>query len=682
MIANPSLYIRRCGLAALLVALGAAAATAQVINGTVVDRTSAIGVGTGFVVLMDENDVELVRTLTDAAGDFSFNRVRPGRYRLRSERIGYRATTTPLFEFGPRETQTFRIEIELLPMRLSSIEVREETNCRNRPEEGEATAVLWEEIRKALAGASWTSAQRGYRYRHTMYLRDLDRNAERVESEQTEEKTGTYRTPFLSRSAEELAEHGYAVEEDGDIWFYAPDDKVLQHDAFLSTHCFRVVRDTTSEQVRIGLAFRPERGRRIPDIAGVLWLDERSSELRTLEYEYQNLVGDVEDDRLGGTLDFLQLPNGAWIVYRFQIRMPILGIEYIRDDSGREPKRVLGVKGYRHSGGEVLGITTTQGDSVYSAALARLSGVVNDRSAGRPLAGALVSLVGTDRSAMTDGSGRFVLGGLMGGAYGVTFTHPRLDSLRFTMPAVPVDLDRGANEFVELDVPAPSDVFEAVCPGVAPSRRAIVGKVSYAGSGIPVVGATVSAAWQDVSNFASGSVRNRDASVVTDSLGHYEFCGVPSDQTMVVVAEYRGLTSQPALVEFEAGGVWHNRDVCHAGAGGCFNRRELHATDDLIWTQDLTFGRAEAPSTGIIAGVVTDMATGAAMEGAEVLVPGTSLAARTGPRGSFRFEGVPAGLVRVRITLPGYNASVHEFVLEPGMEVVLPKTLISLLKLQ
>ena len=682
MTGNLSSYIRRCALAALFAVFAVGPGSAQVINGSVVDLRSAIGVGTGFVVLVDENDVELIRTLTDAGGAFRFGRVRPGRYRLKSERIGYRAAATPLFEFGPRETQTFRIEIELLPLRLSSIEVREETSCRNRPEEGEATAVLWEEIRKALAAATWTSTQRGYRYRHTTYLRDLDRNAERVESEQTEEKTGFYRTPFLSRSAEELAEHGYAVEEDGDIWFYAPDDKVLQHDAFLRTHCFRVVRDTTTEQVRIGLAFQPERGRRIPDIAGVLWLDERSSELRTLEYEYQNLVGDVEDDRLGGTLDFLQLPNGAWIVYRFQIRMPILGIEYIRDDSGREPRRVLGVKGYRHSGGEVLGITTTQGDSVYSAELARLSGAVNDRSSGRPLAGALVSLAGTDRTAMTDGSGRFVLGGLMSGTYGVTFTHPRLDSLRFTMPATAVELDRGANEFVELDLPAPSDVFNAVCPGVATSLRGIVGKVSYAGSGIPVVGATVSAAWQDVSNFATGTIRNRDASVVTDSVGEYEFCGMPADQLMMVVAEYRGLKTRPAQVSFEEGGVWHNRDVCLSSAGGCFNRRELHPTNDLIWTQDLTFGRAEAPSTGVVAGIVTDMATGDPIEGAEVLVPGTSIAVRTGPRGNFLFEGVPAGLVRVRITLTGYNTTVHEFVLEAGGEVTIPQMLISLLRLQ
>ncbi|MCZ6917401.1 MAG: carboxypeptidase-like regulatory domain-containing protein [Gemmatimonadetes bacterium] len=331
-------------LLALTAGAGVFDASAQGISGTVVDGSSAIGVGMGFVVLLDENDAEVMRTLTDADGAFAFRRVRPGRYRLKSERIGYSAVETPLFEFGPRETQTFRIEIELLPLRLSSIEIREETNCRNRPGEGEATALLWEEIRKALAAATWTSAQRGYRYRHTMYLRDLDRNAERVESEQTEEKTGFFRTPFLSRSAEELAEHGYAVEEDGDIWFYAPDDQVLQHDAFLSTRCFRVVRDTTGEQVRIGLAFEPERGRRNPDIAGVLWLDERSSELRTLEYEYRNLVGGVEDDRLGGTLRLPATPQ------RRLDRLPFS--DQNADSRHRVHSRRFGAGAQAHPGGE------------------------------------------------------------------------------------------------------------------------------------------------------------------------------------------------------------------------------------------------------------------------------------------------------------------------------------------
>ncbi|MCZ6917400.1 MAG: carboxypeptidase regulatory-like domain-containing protein [Gemmatimonadetes bacterium] len=327
----------------------------------------------------------------------------------------------------------------------------------------------------------------------------------------------------------------------------------------------------------------------------------------------------------------------------------MLGIEYIRDDSGREPRRILGVKGYRHSGGEVLDITTARGDSVYSAELARLSGVVTDRSSGQRLAGALVFLTGTLRTAMTDGSGRFVLSGLMGGEYGVTFTHPRLDSLRFTMPATAVELVRGANEFVELEVPGPSDVFSVVCPGVAPSLRGIVGKVSYSGSGAPVAGATVSAAWQDLAAIASGTIRNRDASVVTDSVGGYKFCGVPHDRLMMVMAEYRGLKSQPVLLSFDDDGVWHNRDVCLAGPNAnrvgdemasvdparrarCFNRRELYPTSDLIWTQDLTFGRAAAPQTGIVAGIVTDMATGDPIEGAEVTVPGTSIAVRTGPR--------------------------------------------------
>ncbi|MCZ6917399.1 MAG: hypothetical protein O7I93_11520 [Gemmatimonadetes bacterium] len=43
---------------------------------------------------------------------------------------------------------------------------------------------------------------------------------------------------------------------------------------------------------------------------------------------------------------------------------------------------------------------------------------------------------------------------------------------------------------------------------------------------------------------------------------------------------------------------------------------------------------------------------------------------------------MPAGSATVSITLTGYNATLHEFVLEAGAELTLHQMLISLLKLR
>ncbi len=591
--------------------LGPRSASAQTIAGQVVDVAMGQGIGAGFVVLMDEADVEIARVLTSADGEFEFRGVRPGVYRLKSERIAYRATFSPRFELRRGESQRFRLEIEALALELAAIEVRGETSCRTHPSEGEATAILWEEIRKALAAATWTASQRGYRYRHVQYERDLGRRGRRVTAEQSRERTGFYQAPFLSQDADKLAVEGYVVDRNGEMWYYAPDAKVLQAEAFLRTHCFRVVRDPDDYEGMIGLAFEPTPGRRVTDIKGTLWLDERSSELRTLEFRYTNFIHDIDDNRMGGTVEFLQMPNGAWVVYRWEIRMPLLGVERITGPDMSRSERAV-VRGYRDAGGEVVHVQTARGETIFSADVARLSGVVIDYSANRRLVGAKVSLVGTDYSATTDGGGRFLLTGFIDGEYAVGFVHPRLDSLGFTPPPVPITLSRGETQYVELVVPEPRAILAVVCPEFASSddTRAIVGAVFSDETGAPLRNVLVTVSWQqklqgrDLLNLVQrgGRLWNQEVETVTDSTGHYRLCGLPADAIIVVRAETEAenLESPPLAVMFDLDGVWYNRDVCldvseadlRRGSAGtqadCFARRELRPTADLIWRQDFT----------------------------------------------------------------------------------------------
>ena len=53
-------------------------------------------IGEGFVVVLNSRGEEVGRVLTSSNGHFSFTHLAPGQYRLRSERIGYRARETDL----------------------------------------------------------------------------------------------------------------------------------------------------------------------------------------------------------------------------------------------------------------------------------------------------------------------------------------------------------------------------------------------------------------------------------------------------------------------------------------------------------------------------------------------------------------------------------------------------------
>jgi hypothetical protein len=80
---------------ACLACLNAFGLAAQTIRGQVFDSISGTPLGTGFVVLLDNRGIEVGRTLSDLEGRFVIHAAAPGRYRLRSERIGYAPWETP-----------------------------------------------------------------------------------------------------------------------------------------------------------------------------------------------------------------------------------------------------------------------------------------------------------------------------------------------------------------------------------------------------------------------------------------------------------------------------------------------------------------------------------------------------------------------------------------------------------
>jgi len=156
------------------------------------------------------------------------------------------------------------------------------------------------------------------------------------------------------------------------------------------------------------------------EIAGTLWLDRKTAELRDLEYEYRglpNLPLSVKSEDFGGRVEFQRMPTGAWIVQRWVIRMPILvdkGPLAARSEGvipggvSTRPERVQ-LAAIREEGGEVVE-TVARGERRESATEAStVRGIVFDSTRMEPLPNARVFFDGTQFSARTDASGRFAM---------------------------------------------------------------------------------------------------------------------------------------------------------------------------------------------------------------------------------------------------------------------------------
>ena len=655
---------RACFLAVISLLL-ANSALAQ-LRGQVVDNISGTPVGGGFVVLIGPDGEELARTLTTRDGRFSF-RLRPdfqGMVQIRSERIGYGPVVTPPFDPSRRDAADMLVRVGPLPTPLSTIEVRETSECTNRPTEDVRTAVVWEEARKALAAASWTASQRLYHVVSNIYERDL--KGRRVIRERHRPSIGRSTTPFISLDPVELRKKGYVSDAGDGVVYYAPDARVLQDAGFVDTHCFRLRRPDKDRSHLIGLAFEPVPSRRLPDVEGVLWLDRQSSELRSLEYEYVNLPRDLRaDDPAGGVVEFMRLPSGAWIVHRWYIGIPTAFRQERLTPFSRETSRR--VEAFRYVGGEVLTVTDLTGVLVYETPLAEVVGVVVDSSAGHeaPLAGATVRVAGTWFADTTDQQGVFRLRVPLDGEYDVTFSHPRGDSLGYEpQPRSVRFARRGATDTLRFTLPPIPDIVAMQCPDLASDGRVLVGRVRDALTSDPAPGVRVVASWQRVDH--NLAFQDLEGAATTDSSGMYVLCGLEHERPAIVYATGDATLSDMIRLAFEGTGV---------AVGGEYY--ETYQTSAGIWRLDLTLHR-RGERTAMVTGLVTDAVGGRPIPGAVVRIGGSKLTAETDSTGMFRMEVPLLGAQPIAVGRPGYRARIGEVEIDEDRPTVVSTRFLAL----
>ncbi|WP_309668881.1 carboxypeptidase regulatory-like domain-containing protein [Gemmatimonas sp.] len=518
-----------------------AALQAQLVRGTVLDRDGATPAAAVIVLLENGTGQVVARTLSDARGAFRFQLPTPvARYRLRALRVGYAPTDGPTIgPFGNpvEEIPLMPFTLSLAAVALPTVSVRGRDDCRTSSADGQLVARVWEEGRKALMASQLASSDSPLNAEWIEYDRTLDSAGVRVREQSVRTTRSVTTRAFRSAPAESLATHGYVVDRDDGTVYHAPDAEVMLSDAFTNGHCFRLEPPTDSAPEQIGVAFRPvsDNDRR-RDITGVLWLDRASSELRRIEYRYTGLPAFVERARPGGTVEFLRLGAGQWMVQRWHVRMPILARRDNQTSVGR--RRVLittsgvVVRALQVSGGEVTRVT--QGErTVFRGEGAQL--VVQLRSAigpfvpGHAIGGAFGVLTGTDYTLRTDSVGIGRVEPILPGQYRLQVRTALMDSLGVL--AREHDIEVGVDgRLVQMTLPSSTELLRAICSAdvVRRAQSFLRGTVRDS-SGHAVPSATVRLrAMRNIATAADRVSFSEDVvSTTSDSLGQWRVCGVP-----------------------------------------------------------------------------------------------------------------------------------------------------------
>lgn len=524
-------------------------------------ETSAPIVG-AMVHLTDSGRRIANSTLTDERGRGLFVGLAEGTYRLRVEMIGMETIETAPFDLEGGETITRRMRLAPQAVALEGLEVAADGRCSIRPAEGRTVARVWDEARKALEAASLTAERGRYRYETMRYERRIDRDSEIVLDEETTHREGFMETPYESRPAEDLVANGFVQPAGDDDLYFAPDAAVLLSDAFLDTHCLHLTGREDRADL-IGLGFRPTgRTRNVPDIAGTMWIDATTAELRSLEYTYQYLEPERASSKVGGRVDFQRMPDGTWIVREWWIRMPVMSTQ-----TGLQGDRLTYIEHYKQEGGVVVEARDAGGRRLERrTTTGGIEGVVRD-SLGAPLAGARVGLVGSNQEVFTDADGAFGITRLPEGRYRVRVVGTGLEVAGYGHEPVVQDVIAGEMAYLDIHLPSLSDVLFDGCRNEPREEDTgvLAGTVIDA-RGRPVRGATVRVEWNvyDFRGVTTGR-EVRDLTEVphgfeasTDVEGTYRFCSVPTDTRLFLEASTAELVSAPVEIsigELEVGTV-------------------------------------------------------------------------------------------------------------------------------
>lgn len=554
--------MRSRALAALVLLLAADRLAAQQLTGIVLRDASRAPVS-GVVLLAHSpvGDTVLARAISGARGQFALP-VRAGAFRVRALRIGYRPAELGTFTLAPDEIRRVSLVLPENPLVLQAVTLRASARCDVVGRAGEAVASLFDEARKALVATQLRPPEG-----RPTALVAVAKSATSLTGASLMEPefrliSGQSVRPFQAVPLEDIERRGYVVEEDGNTFFRAPDAPVLLSESFAASHCLQLVEGQGTQAGLIGIGFKPVRVQRPRvGIAGTLWMDRATYELRRLDFEYVGLVPMLARAGLGGEVLFTKLADGSWIESRFEVRMPRLRMAPV--SRGRMPFPVL--DGHERSTGEVLSMRIAdtllfQGDSalerrmlaaiganggsVAGITFGGIRGTLTDslrtRDAVR-LAGDTVVLRELGLRAVSDFTGTFDFKGVPAGRYTLLYRAPWFDSLGVSPLTHALEVRAGELTETALATPALATYQFLQCGAQLDTLDALLHGEITDGEGMPLAGARVVARWSiwriDGDRPSQTRMERTDTTGVS---GAYLLCGLPKDVPFDVTAYASG----------------------------------------------------------------------------------------------------------------------------------------------
>ncbi len=619
--------LRRCRLALAALLLTPGSLAAQTVRGVAVDPTSRPLSGV-VVLLMDSATNIAARALTNERGEFRLTSARPGTFRVRALRIGFRPETSAPLTLRASEEREHRLVLAGVAISLDTVRVVDKNACGSGRDSAGVVFSAWEQARTALTATQLSGAARNMQATTVTYERTLDPSGRRVQKQSASLSSDFVTQPWRSLSADSLHRGGFVVtDRDGSVTYFAPGIDVLLSNTFVEDHCLRLL--TAKDLPHVGIGFEPNATRKdVPEIRGTLWLDRATSELRRLEFRYVN-IPPQQEGIAAGEMDFIRMKTGAWTVSRWSIKMPVIARVEARVALGNRTQ----VAEIRVAGGE-LALARRGSDTVWARPPIEVGGVVQDSVTRAPIAGARVTLGGTTSSGVSDARGRFAIGDVLPGEYTLEVRTPSLDSVSAVHQSSVMVTD-GATP-LELRIPNARQIAGAVCSAGSrkgPGEGIVLGRVSLRGDTLAPRNVPVVAEWADLTLRAEGNAVATDRAkryleTRTDAHGGFRLCGVPINAPLTITAEVDTAAATPVQLRIPADGRFARTELM-------LERRE---------------GRA-ATFTGT---VVAD-STNQPIQGAEVFLPELSKSTLTNDRGAFRLTDIPAGTHRVQVRRVGFG---------------------------
>ncbi|MCU0624617.1 MAG: carboxypeptidase-like regulatory domain-containing protein [Gemmatimonadaceae bacterium] len=305
--------------------------SAQTVRGRVVDRASGQPIAGAIVSLMADT-ARRWPVLSDSTGAFRMRADSAGTYTVRVDRVGYAPFLQGLpLTLAAGSVIDRTIVVPSLRAELATVRVTTNAACAAPGIRGADAALVWEQVRTALASQALTARQALVTLEMTLdeaLNRGADPQAFLVKTYRrpTQVWRSTSTQPFVSPRGHDFAARGFRIADGDSADYFGPDAEVALSPGFLETHCFRVVRERRllRRSGRLGLAFAPLDTSRATFLTGTMWLEAQTSRLSAIEYAYvvPGWPRNVRPPR--GAIRFAMLPSGAWIVRDWEMWLPVL----------------------------------------------------------------------------------------------------------------------------------------------------------------------------------------------------------------------------------------------------------------------------------------------------------------------------------------------------------------------